>query len=243
MQWNKERSAGAAALALAIGVFLTAAAPMAAAQLDPPDESPAEAAEPIGTAEPAESLPVPTQTVRTNLPAAAPVPAAPVQFVVQTPELVPGTALTLSNANGEGGTFCAPDSGRTTLTLTPGRWTILADGLPASFTLRENASITDAEGACWTDGERLTLSSLPHGTLSVCKTFPAQQQAAFVYRLVGGDVENDCRILLFAPDTDTTQTCSFWGIPEGRYTLLENDLPVMSFSVTDSDRSHSLSLF
>lgn len=242
MQWKLERPAGATALLLAIGMFLTTAAPMAAAQLEPPSPPPAAQPDPVETTEPASSLPQAEPEPEPQV-AAQPMPQAePVRFVVQTPELAPGTPLTLSNADGAGGAFSAPENGRTTLTLQPGRWTISSDGWQASFTLRENASIADAEGACWTDGERLTLSQAVYGTLTVYKTFAAQEETAFVYRLVGGEVENDCRILLFAPQTGTFLGCQFWGIPAGSYALLENDVPVGALTVTDDAREHTLVL-
>ncbi len=244
MQWKLERPAGATALLLAVGMFLTTAAPMAAAQLDPPAEEPAVQADPVETAEPASSLPASVAMTEVEIAAAAEpaVQLEPVRFVVRTPELTPGTQLTLANADGAVGTLPAPDGGQTTLTLQPGRWTISADGWQASFTLRENASVADAEGACWTDGETLTLSQAVHGTLTVSKTFTAQEETAFVYRLVGGEVENDCRVLLFAPETGTVQACSFWGIPAGSYTLLENDVPVGTVTVTNDAREHTLTL-
>lgn len=241
MQWKLERRAGAAALLLAIGMFLTTAAPMAAAQLDPPVEEPVVQTDPIEAAEPAGSIPQPpAEPVAAAQPA---VQADPVRFVVRMPELTPGTLLTLSDDAGAGGSFSVPDSRQTTLTLTPGRWTIASGDWQASFTLRENASVADAQGACWTDGELLTLSRIVHGTLSVSKTCTAREETAFVYRLVGGGAETDCRILPFTPETGTEQTCSFWGIPAGSYTLLENDVPVHAFTVSDAEREHTLTLF
>ncbi len=233
MRWRLERSAGVAALLLSVGVFLTTAAPMAV-----------EAG--TTTAEPAAAVP-PAQTAETGdtLPQAAadmePLQAEPVLLAVCLEDIPAGTQLRLIGADGAQREALAPEDGMLTLSLVPGQWTVAMDGrADVSFTLRENASVVDVSGPGWTDGESLTLSETVRGSLTVVRTAPSGSAAQYLYRLEGGTVEHDCRVITFEAGSSETQYCTFWGLPAGSYTLYENDVPVATVTIGQGSQSQTV---
>lgn len=244
MQWRLERTTGAAALLLAAGAFLTAAGPRAAADPEPAQligaaAAPETAAETAGTAET-------TGTAETGgtLPetaVAGHVQPDPVRLRVCFADLAPGTALTLSGPDGAAGSLSVPERGELTLTLRPGRWRFSAEGrADVSFTLGENAAVTNVSGAGWTDGESLTLSQAVCGSVTVVKA--CTEEAQFLYRLTGAETENDCRALAFTPESEPVQRCSFWNLPAGSYVLYENDAEAARFTISPSDRAQTVTL-
>ncbi len=240
MRWRLERTTGVAALLLSVGAFLTMAGPLAAADAESAQliGAPTTAAETAETAETGGTLP---QTVVVENAAAN---AEPVRLLVYFADLEPGTALTLAGSDDAAGSLTVPESGELTLTLRPGRWRLSAEGsADVSFTLRENAAVSDVSGAGWTDGESLTLSQTVCGSLTVVKTQASDaSETQYIYRLAGAELENDCRALAFGPESEPTQYCTFWELPAGSYILYENDAEVARITISPGDRSQTVTL-
>lgn len=239
MQWNLERSVGAAALLAAVGMFLTTAAPMAAAEMG---RQVTQTADPAAAAEEAQTLPFVQESAAAAEPEEAAQQAEPVLLRINLQELEVGTRLTLCGPGGTQGSVPVPSSGQLTLSMQPGSWSIIYDGNTAEFTLCENAAVVEAYGACWTDGESLTLSTSVRGTLRVEKTVASELDSVYIYRLSGTPADDNCRAIVFSPGSDLLQTCMFWGLPEGEYILWENDIQAAVFTVTAEARDHSVSL-
>lgn len=78
------------------------------------------------------------------------------------------------------------ETGSYGLELPPGRYTLVSeDGQVLSFTLRPNASVGDAAGSGWSDGEILHLDGTRRCMLRLLRTAPS----AVVYTLTGPDCE------------------------------------------------------
>ncbi|MCQ2419390.1 MAG: hypothetical protein MJ085_06350 [Clostridia bacterium] len=114
------------------------------------------------------------------------------------------------------------------------------------FLLHENASLSVLGGCGWTDGEILHLSDNEIGTLNLFCYVPVskvdpEDGLCCTYSLIGEQYVSD-RILHFTVETAQkdgyyVQSCSFAGLPEGSYTLVENGTECQRITISADESS------
>lgn len=119
--------------------------------------------------------------------------------------------------------------------MQPAAYTAVFDGGRVDFTLHENASVTTGEGFGWTDGEQLHLTRTPVGSVTVYRTLSADEPALAGgwadYTLMGGGYY-DRAVLRVQSVVQTEASCTFFGVPYGRYVLSENGVQRTEVEVT-----------
>lgn len=120
--------------------------------------------------------------------------------------------------------------------IAPGRYAI-ASGQErlGSFRMYDNAALGEAAGRLWTDGEVLHLADYLPGQAEVTVTLPAAGYYSFALVDDNGlRRTSDVFIPSSArPDEGRSflRTLEFYGLPEGRYTLVHRKLPLLQFRV------------
>lgn len=121
--------------------------------------------------------------------------------------------------------------------LRPGCYTVCAGSqVLGAFQLADNAAVPQATGRLWTDGEILHLEKYCPGQAEVLLTLKGPGYYSF--RLVDDNGRlwiQDLFIPASAlPDqgTDYLRTVCFPGLPEGRYTLVHRNYPLLQFRVS-----------
>lgn len=157
------------------------------------------------------------------------------------------SSVTLQAANGAVLESLKPDAEGEAVTqpLQPGEYAAVFDGGRIEFTLHENASVTTGEGCGWTDGEQLHLTRTPVGSVTVYRTFSADEPALtggwVDYTLMGGGFYG--RAVLRAQSVvQTESSCTFFGVPYGSYVLSENGAQRAQVEVTSENPHPSLHL-
>ena len=120
--------------------------------------------------------------------------------------------------------------------ITPGRYAISSGQEQlGSFRMYDNAALGEAGGRLWTDGEVLHLADYLPGQAEISVTLPAAGYYSFA--LVD---DNGLRRTsdIFIPSSarpdegrSFLRTLEFYGLPEGRYTLVHRKLPLLQFRV------------
>ena len=155
--------------------------------------------------------------------------------------------VTLQAANGTVLESLKPDAEGEAVTqpLQPGEYAAVFDGGRVEFTLHENASITTGEGCGWSDGEQLHLTRAPVGSVTVYRTFSADEPALtggwVDYTLMGGGYY-DRAVLRAQSVVQTESSCTFFGVPYGSYVLSENGVQRAEVEVTSENPHPSLHL-
>lgn len=157
------------------------------------------------------------------------------------------SSVALQAANGAVLESLKPDAEGEAVTqpLQPGEYAAVFDGGRIEFTLHENASVTTGEGCGWTDGEQLHLTRTPVGSVTVYRTFSADEPALtggwVDYTLMGGGFYG--RAVLRAQSVvQTESSCVFFGVPYGSYVLSENGAQRAQVEVTSENPHPSLHL-
>lgn len=157
------------------------------------------------------------------------------------------SSVTLQAANGAVLESLKPDAEGEAVTqpLQPGVYAAVFDGGRVDFTLHENASVTTGEGLGWTDGEHLHLTRTPVGSVTVYRTFLADEPALtggwVDYTLMGGGFY-DRAVLRAQSVVQTESSCVFFGVPYGSYVLSENGAQRAQVEVTSENPHPSLHL-
>ena len=157
------------------------------------------------------------------------------------------SSVTLQAANGAVLESLKPDAEGEAVTqpLQPGEYAAVFDGGRIEFTLHENASVTTGEGCGWTDGEDLHLTRTPVGSVTVYRTFSADEPALtggwVDYTLMGGGFY-DRAVLRAQSVVQTESSCVFFGVPYGSYVLSENGAQRAQVEVTSENPHPSLHL-
>lgn len=157
------------------------------------------------------------------------------------------SSVTLQAANGAVLESLKPDAEGEAVTqpLQPGEYAAVFDGGRIEFTLHENASVTTGEGCGWTDGEQLHLTRTPVGSVTVYRTFSADEPALtggwVDYTLMGGGFY-DRAVLRAQSVVQTESSCTFLGVPYGSYVLSENGAQRAQVEVTSENPHPSLHL-
>lgn len=157
------------------------------------------------------------------------------------------SSVTLQAANGTVLESLKPDAEGEAVTqpLQPGEYAAVFDGGRIEFTLHENASVTTGEGCGWTDGEQLHLTRTPVGSVTVYRTFSADEPALtggwVDYTLMGGGFY-DRAVLRAQSVVQTESSCVFFGVPYGSYVLSENGAQRAQVEVTSENPHPSLHL-
>ena len=157
------------------------------------------------------------------------------------------SSVTLQAANGTVLESLKPDAEGEAVTqpLQPGEYAAVFDGGRIEFTLHENASVTTGEGCGWTDGEQLHLTRTPVGSVTVYRTFLADEPALtggwVDYTLMGGGFY-DRAVLRAQSVVQTESSCTFFGVPYGSYVLSENGAQRAQVEVTSENPHPSLHL-
>ena len=157
------------------------------------------------------------------------------------------SSVTLQAANGTVLESLKPDAEGEAVTqpLQPGEYAAVFDGGRIEFTLHENASVTTGEGCGWTDGEQLHLTCTPVGSVTVYRTFSADEPALtggwVDYTLMGGGFY-DRAVLRAQSVVQTESSCTFFGVPYGSYVLSENGAQRAQVEVTSENPHPSLHL-
>lgn len=157
------------------------------------------------------------------------------------------SSVTLQAANGTVLESLKPDAEGEAVTqpLQPGEYAAVFDGGRIEFTLHENASVTTGEGCGWTDGEQLHLTRTPVGSVTVYRTFSADEPALtggwVDYTLMGGGFY-DRAVLRAQSVVQTESSCVFFGVPYGSYALSENGAQRAQVEVTSENPHPSLHL-
>ena len=157
------------------------------------------------------------------------------------------SSVTLQAANGAVLESLKPDAEGEAVTqpLQPGEYAAVFDGGRIEFTLHENASVTTGEGCGWTDGEQLHLTRTPVGSVTVYRTFSADEPALMGgwvdYTLMGGGFY-DRAVLRAQSVVQTESSCVFFGVPYGSYVLSENGAQRAQVEVTSENPHPSLHL-
>lgn len=157
------------------------------------------------------------------------------------------SSVTLQAANGAVLESLKPDAEGEAVTqpLQPGEYAAVFDGGRIEFTLHENASVTTGEGCGWTDGEQLHLTRTPVGSVTVYRTFSADEPALtggwVDYTLMGGGFY-DRAVLRAQSVVQTESSCTFFGVPYGSYVLSENGAQRAQVEVTSENPHPSLHL-
>lgn len=157
------------------------------------------------------------------------------------------SSVTLQAANGAVLESLKPDAEGEAVTqpLQPGEYAAVFDGGRIEFTLHENASVTTGEGCGWTDGEQLHLTRTPVGSVTVYRTFSADEPALtggwMDYTLMGGGFY-DRAVLRAQSVVQTESSCTFFGVPYGSYVLSENGAQRAQVEVTSENPHPSLHL-
>ena len=157
------------------------------------------------------------------------------------------SSVTLQAANGTVLESLKPDAEGEAVTqpLQPGEYAAVFDGGRIEFTLHENASVTTGEGCGWTDGEQLHLTRTPVGSVTVYRTFSADEPALtggwVDYTLMGGGFY-DRAVLRAQSVVQTESSCVFFGVPYGNYVLSENGAQRAQVEVTSENPHPSLHL-
>ena len=157
------------------------------------------------------------------------------------------SSVTLQAANGAVLESLKPDAEGEAVTqpLQPGEYAAVFDGGRIEFTLHENASVTTGEGCGWTDGEQLHLTRTPVGSVTVYRTFSADEPALtggwVDYTLMGGGFY-DRAVLRAQSVVQTESSCVFFGVPYGSYVLSENGAQRAQVEVTSENPHPSLHL-
>ena len=157
------------------------------------------------------------------------------------------SSVTLQAANGAVLESLKPDAEGEAVTqpLQPGEYAAVFDGGRIEFTLHENASVTTGEGCGWTDGEQLHLTRTPVGSVTVYRTFSADEPALtggwVDYTLMGGGFY-DRAVLRAQSVVQTESSCTFFGVPYGSYALSENGAQRAQVEVTSENPHPSLHL-
>ena len=157
------------------------------------------------------------------------------------------SSVTLQAANGAVLESLKPDAEGEAVTqpLQPGEYAAVFDGGRIEFTLHENASVTTGEGCGWTDGEQLHLTHTPVGSVTVYRTFSADEPALtggwVDYTLMGGGFY-DRAVLRAQSVVQTESSCVFFGVPYGSYVLSENGAQRAQVEVTSENPHPSLHL-
>lgn len=152
------------------------------------------------------------------------------------------SSATLQTADGTILETLLPDAEGEAVTqpLQPGAYAAVFDGGRVDFTLHENASVTTGEGFGWTDGEQLHLTRTPVGSVTVFRTFSADEPALLGgwadYTLMGGGYY-DRAVLRAQSVVQTEASCTFFGVPYGSYVLSENGVQRAEIEVT-ADEPH-----
>lgn len=157
------------------------------------------------------------------------------------------SSVALQAANGTVLESLKPDAEGEAVTqpLQPGEYAAVFDGGRIEFTLHENASVTTGEGCGWTDGEQLHLTRTPVGSVTVYRTFSADEPALtggwVDYTLMGGGFY-DRAVLRAQSVVQTESSCTFFGVPYGSYVLSENGAQRAQVEVTSENPHPSLHL-
>lgn len=157
------------------------------------------------------------------------------------------SSVALQAANGTVLESLKPDAEGEAVTqpLQPGEYAAVFDGGRIEFTLHENASVTTGEGCGWTDGEQLHLTRTPVGSVTVYRTFSADEPALtggwVDYTLMGGGFY-DRAVLRAQSVVQTESSCVFFGVPYGSYVLSENGTQRAQVEVTSENPHPSLHL-
>ena len=157
------------------------------------------------------------------------------------------SSVALQAANGTVLESLKPDAEGEAVTqpLQPGEYAAVFDGGRIEFTLHENASVTTGEGCGWTDGEQLHLTRTPVGSVTVYRTFSADEPALMGgwvdYTLMGGGFY-DRAVLRAQSVVQTESSCVFFGVPYGSYVLSENGAQRAQVEVTSENPHPSLHL-
>lgn len=157
------------------------------------------------------------------------------------------SSVALQTANGTVLESLKPDAEGEAVTqpLQPGEYAAVFDGGRIEFTLHENASVTTGEGCGWTDGEQLHLTRTPVGSVTVYRTFSADEPALtggwVDYTLMGGGFY-DRAVLRAQSVVQTESSCVFFGVPYGSYVLSENGAQRAQVEVTSENPHPSLHL-
>ena len=157
------------------------------------------------------------------------------------------SSVALQAANGAVLESLKPDAEGEAVTqpLQPGEYAAVFDGGRIEFTLHENASVTTGEGCGWTDGEQLHLTRTPVGSVTVYRTFSADEPALtggwVDYTLMGGGFY-DRAVLRAQSVVQTESSCVFFGVPYGSYVLSENGAQRAQVEVTSENPHPSLHL-
>lgn len=120
--------------------------------------------------------------------------------------------------------------------LPPGRYALYAENERlGSFRLTEDAALDEAAGRLWTDGEMLHLEAFRPGQAELSLTLPAS--GYYSLALVDDDGRRWTKDVFIPSDARPEQagsylrTLDFFGLPEGRYTLVWNRRPILQFPV------------
>lgn len=120
--------------------------------------------------------------------------------------------------------------------LPPGRYALYAENERlGSFRLTEDAALDEAAGRLWTDGEILHLEAFRPGQAELSLTLPAS--GYYSLALVDDDGRRWTKDVFIPSDARPEQagsylrTLDFFGLPEGRYTLVWNRRPILQFPV------------
>lgn len=109
--------------------------------------------------------------------------------------------------------------------LEPGKYIAQSAQGSAAFTLLDNASVSEVSGCGWTDGEQLHLTTGSVGTLTVRRTVE-KGEVAFSGGWLDYTLSNAAyydRAVVRCPEQGrNVVSCTFYGIPYGRYVLSEN---------------------
>ncbi len=157
------------------------------------------------------------------------------------------SSVALQAANGAVLESLKPDAEGEAVTqpLQPGEYAAVFDGGRIEFTLHENASVTTGEGCGWTDGEQLHLTRTSVGSVTVYRTFSADEPALtggwVDYTLMGGGYY-DRAVLRAQSVVQTESSCTFFGVPYGSYVLSENGVQRTEVEVTSENPHPSLHL-
>ena len=153
-------------------------------------------------------------------------------------EAAPDQPLYLCDLSGNVLAPAEPDAdGEVTLgPIPPGRYVLAAgEERLGSFRLLDGAVLGEAGGRLWTDGETLHLTDYLPGQAEVSVTLP--RAGLYRFRLVD-DLGVSREADLFVPSNARPdrgrvwiRTLEFYGLPEGRYTLVCRDSPLLQFQV------------
>lgn len=165
-------------------------------------------------------------------------PLPPLQVVLRD-ETGTGGAVTITGEDGD--TTQAPQGGAPSeyvLSLEPGRrYTAEAEsGLTASFYLEENASLSNATGNGWTDGEILHLDEEIRCTLRILRSAGTEA----MYTLTGQDYQ-ETKVLYTAPGSGQARAV-FSGLLPGTYTLTAADGTERTVELTEAQPDLALGL-